>query len=83
MTVSLFLYLSIYLSIYLPTRLPTHVPDEAAIPTTPRNAPQPMAKRHRDLHELLATQKHPRDDGRRKNYTERPDLDTAVYTTYI
>jgi cell division protein FtsI/penicillin-binding protein 2 len=60
-----------------------HVPNEAAIPTTPRNAPQHMATRHRDLHELLATWNHPRKDSRWKNCTERPDLDTAVYTNYI
>jgi hypothetical protein len=46
------------------TRPETHVPNEAAIPTTPRNAPQSMAKRHRDFHRLLATQEHPREDAR-------------------
>jgi hypothetical protein len=31
----------------------------------------------------LATQKRPREDARRKNYIERPDLDTAVYNNYM
>jgi hypothetical protein len=31
----------------------------------------------------LATQKHPREDARRKNYIERPDLDTAMYNNYM
>jgi hypothetical protein len=37
------------------TSLSTRVSNEAAIPTTPRNAPQHMVTWHRDLHELLAT----------------------------
>jgi hypothetical protein len=59
LSICLSIYLSIYLSICLSNiqnvhgneqhppanaKLSTHVPNEAAIPTTTGNAPQPMAK---------------------------------------